>query len=157
MKSIKLVAALIATMSFNTIFAQDTTKIRNSALLSTYYQLKDNLVKSNATAVASSADAFIKAVNEAEKETVNEATKELLLADANAISKSKDINSQREKFSGLSDRMFELAKAHKLSTEPIYQQHCPMKKVSWLSNSKAIKNPYYGSAMLTCGNVKQIL
>jgi hypothetical protein len=32
-----------------------------------------------------------------------------------------------------------------------------MKKASWLSNDKAIKNPYYGSAMLTCGNVKTIL
>jgi len=28
-----------------------------------------------------------------------------------------------------------------------------MKKTYWLSNEAAIKNPYYGNAMLNCGNV----
>jgi len=28
-----------------------------------------------------------------------------------------------------------------------------MKKSSWLSNDTSIKNPYYGSSMLTCGKV----
>jgi hypothetical protein len=31
--------------------------------------------------------------------------------------------------------------------------YCPMKKSNWLSNEKTVKNPYYGSAMLTCGEV----
>jgi hypothetical protein len=46
-----------------------------------------------------------------------------------------------------------MAKGVKLSSEPIYQQYCPMKKAAWLSNESAVKNPYYGSSMLTCGNV----
>jgi hypothetical protein len=64
---------------------------------------------------------------------------------------------QREKFATLSTNMFALAKTMKLSAEPVYQQYCPMKKASWLSNNKAIKNPYYGSAMLTCGSVKETI
>jgi Protein of unknown function (DUF3347). len=28
-----------------------------------------------------------------------------------------------------------------------------MKKANWLSSEKEIKNPYYGSTMLTCGSV----
>ncbi|RYF82932.1 MAG: DUF3347 domain-containing protein, partial [Chitinophagaceae bacterium] len=35
--------------------------------------------------------------------------------------------------------------------------YCPMKKALWLSNEKAIKNPYYGSAMLTCGKVTETI
>jgi hypothetical protein len=32
-----------------------------------------------------------------------------------------------------------------------------MKKASWLSSEAAIKNPYFGSAMLTCGKVTATL
>jgi hypothetical protein len=28
-----------------------------------------------------------------------------------------------------------------------------MKKASWLSSEKTIKNPYFGSAMLSCGEL----
>ena len=30
-----------------------------------------------------------------------------------------------------------------------------MKKAAWLSSEKQIKNPYYGSSMLTCGEVTE--
>jgi hypothetical protein len=53
--------------------------------------------------------------------------------------------------------MIVLAKAVKLSSDPIYEAYCPMKKASWLSSEKVIKNPYYGSAMLTCGSVRDTL
>ncbi|MCW3118020.1 MAG: hypothetical protein JWM28_2102 [Chitinophagaceae bacterium] len=42
--------------------------------------------------------------------------------------------------------MHVLAKKAKLSPEPVYQQYCPMKKASWLSNNKTIQNLYYGNA-----------
>jgi hypothetical protein len=39
--------------------------------------------------------------------------------------------------------------------EAIYYQNCPMynkgKGANWLSKDNAIKNPYYGKEMLTCG------
>mgnify|MGYP002336258182 CR=1 FL=1 len=80
-----------------------------------------------------------------------------LLKDATPISESKDLKKQRQHFSNLSNNMTALAKAVKLSNDPIYQAYCPMKKAGWLSNEKAIKNPYYGSAMLTCGNVVETI
>ncbi|RYF79677.1 MAG: DUF3347 domain-containing protein, partial [Chitinophagaceae bacterium] len=48
------------------------------------------------------------------------------------------------------------AKALKPGNEPIYLQYCPMKNASWLSSAKQIRNPYYGSSMLTCGEVTEI-
>jgi len=32
-----------------------------------------------------------------------------------------------------------------------------MKKATWLSSNKTIKNPYYGNAMLTCGQVTETM
>lgn len=136
-------------------FAQDSTK--TSPLLSSYFSLKDALVSSNANTAATNAGEFIKALNAADKETVKDESRSLLLNDATAISQSTDLKVQREKFASLSANFFLLAKTVKLSSEPVYQQYCPMKKASWLSNSKAIKNPYYGNAMLTCGSVKETL
>jgi len=53
--------------------------------------------------------------------------------------------------------MFAAVKALKLNTAIVYRTYCPMKKSYWLSEAAAIKNPYYGSEMLTCGEVKQTL
>ena len=50
-----------------------------------------------------------------------------------------------------------LAKKVKLSLAPVYQEYCPIQKASWLSNNKAIKNPNYGIAMITCGSVQATL
>jgi DNA-binding transcriptional regulator WhiA len=88
---------------------------------------------------------------------LTEGNRDALLKDAGAISETKDIKHQREHFANLSSNMIVLAKAVKLSSDPIYEAYCPMKKASWLSSEKVIKNPYYGSAMLTCGSVRDTL
>lgn len=157
MKKIFSIVALFATGFVQHSFAQDSTKILPSQILTSYYNLKDALVGSNGNAATASATALVKAINETDKERIKDENRNTLLSDANGISQNKDIKVQREIFERLSTNMVELAKTGKLSTEPVYQQFCPMKKASWLSSSKAIKNPYYGSAMLTCGSIKETL
>ncbi len=154
MKKIFLAVALFATTFVQNSFAQET---QQSPLLTSYYNLKNALVASNSTTAATSAEEFVKAVNSMDTAIVKAESRSALLKDAVAISQTKDLNVQRVKFATLSANMFTLAKTVKLSAEPIYQQYCPMKKASWLSDVKAIKNPYYGSAMLTCGSVKVTL
>ncbi len=156
MKKIFLVA-FITTSLAQLCFAQDSTKTKSSPLLTSYYNLKDALVSSNANIAAASASEFVKAINSLDTAVVKSESRNALLNDAISISQTKDLNVQRVKFATLSANMFALGKTVKLSAEPIYQQYCPMKKASWLSDVKAIKNPYYGSAMLTCGSVKETL
>lgn len=76
--------------------------------------------------------------------------------DAALISKTSDPKKQREAFDTLSENIYQLAKVSKQEA-PVYLQHCPMandgKGANWLSREEAIKNPYYGSKMLTCGKV----
>lgn len=158
MKKILLFIAIIATVNFNKSFGQDNQQQNQlSQLLSQYYSIKDALVAGNGIKASSVADQFIKTANAIDYRIVSEGNINALLKDASSISEAKDIKKQREVFANLSNNMAALAKAVKLSSQPIYQQYCPMKKASWLSSEQAIKNPYYGSAMLTCGSVVETI
>jgi len=154
MKKILLSVAFIATAFAQNTFAQE---INPSPLLSSYYSIKDALVSGNANASSSKAAEFVKTATSLDEKSLPVEYRNALLKDAEEISKSKEIKQQRELFAGFSANMVALAKAVKLTAEPVYQQYCPMKKASWLSSNKAIKNPYFGSAMLTCGKVTETL
>ena len=157
MKKTFFAVAFLATLLAQQAFAQESPKTSNQSFLNSYYAIKDALVSSNPGMAAANAAEFVKTLNATNDQTVKKETRAALLNDAEIISQSKDIKLQREKFISLSDNMVVLAKSSRLSAEPVYQQYCPMKKASWLSGNKAIKNPYYGSAMLTCGSIKETL
>jgi len=42
----------------------------------------------------------------------------------------------------------------------LYHDHCPMydnnKGAMWLSETREIRNPYFGDKMMTCGSVKEM-
>ena len=158
MKKSILVIAFLATVFVQKTFAQDSTQQHQlSQLLTQYYNIKDALVAGNGNLASVKAEEFIKIANSIDYKVISEGNINALLKDASPISETKDINKQRQHFANLSNNMAELAKSVKLTTEPIYKAYCPMKKTNWLSNEKAIKNPYYGNAMLTCGNVVETI
>jgi copper chaperone CopZ len=129
-------------------------------LLSLYYDIKNALISSNANTAAAKATAFLTAIKAVDMKSLSEADhnafmplQDKLIFDATHISESKDVDHQRDHFSTFSTNFYSLAKAVKLSEKPVYQAYCPMKKMYWLSSEAAIKNPYYGKMMLTCGKV----
>ena len=67
-----------------------------------------------------------------------------------------NIKHQREHFQMLSKDIYDLVKAFG-TTQTLYKDYCPMVKAIWLSENKPIKNPYYGSSMLTCGSVQETI
>ncbi|HKC36710.1 MAG TPA: DUF3347 domain-containing protein [Chitinophagaceae bacterium] len=158
MKKLILMTALLATVFVQKIFAQDSTqKYQLSQLLSQYYNIKDALVAGNGVLASVKAEEFIKTANSIDYKLISEGNINAFLKDATPISEIKDIKIQRDHFANLSNNMATLAKGVKLTADPIYQAYCPMKKANWLSNDKAIKNPYYGNAMLTCGKVVETI
>lgn len=164
MKKIFLLVAFIATAFTQQLFAQDTKASSLSALLPSYYDIKNALISSDATATASKAGDFLKAINGVDMKSLPEADmtalmplQEKLAFDVRHISESKDIAHQREHFANFSANFFKLAKAVKLTDQAVYYDYCPMKKSYWLSANAAIKNPYFGSQMLTCGTVAETL
>lgn len=136
-------------------------------LLNQYFALKDALVKTDGSAAANKAALLqeaIKAVNMNKlapaEHTVWMKVMDNLTTDAAAITKSKDVTKQRVAFASLSLKLYELAKVSSFGS-PVYYQHCPMfndgKGANWLSKEKAVKNPFYGSQMITCGSTVETL
>ena len=158
MKKIYLTVVLIATSFTQNIFAQDSTKqAQIHQLLSLYYDVKDGLVAGNADIAASKAEAFVTVTKSVGYKLTSEGNIKSLAEYALKISQTKDLKKQRDYFSNFSTGIIALSKTVKLSDKPIYLAYCPMKKASWPSNEKVIKNPYYGSSMLTCGEVTETL
>lgn len=154
MKKTLLIVAFFATAFTHNSFAQtDSRATQASQLLSHYYNIKNALVAGDANTAASNADAFVKTANSVDYKVISEGNISTLVKDAGKISQSKDLKKQREYFANFSSNMITVAKAISLSDQPVYEAYCPMKKAYWLSGEKEIKNPYYGSSMLTCGEV----
>lgn len=127
-----------------------------------YFDLKDALVKSDGKSASTAAKALVTAIGKVKMGELEPKTHEVwmvkmkaLSENAEKISESTDADDQRVYFSGLSQPMYELMK---LSTAgpTVYYQKCPMynngKGANWLSKESSIKNPYYGSMMMTCGS-----
>ncbi len=131
-----------------------------------YFDLKDALVKSDAPIAATKAATLLKAINAIKMETLGDnhvaymKVESELKLHTQHINESKDIAHQRDHFTSLSKNMYELLKTAKANTT-VYYQHCPMyndgKGANWLSKESAIKNPYYGSMMLSCGKVQETI
>ncbi|TJZ63254.1 DUF3347 domain-containing protein [Sphingobacterium olei] len=149
----------------NTAHAQNAPQLK--AVFDNYFSVKDALVKTDAGTAFDKATALIKAIKGVEmtklstdEHTVWMKVMKDLTANAEKIAASKDVAKQRENFALLSKNMYELAKVSK-HEKPIYYQHCPMyssgKGAYWLSKEATVKNPYYGSQMLTCGNVQETI
>jgi len=147
--------------------AADKQSSALAPVMTNYFRLQQALVQSDAKQAAAMAGALEKAIQsvdmaslKAEEHTAWMKAKEKLSGDASSIAKSQDLKKQRQLFSTLSESTYSLAMAADLP-QPVYYNNCPMfnngKGANWLSEDKAIKNPYYGSQMLTCGkNIETI-
>ncbi len=132
--------------------------------LNNYYLVKDALVASDAAAASSRAAEFAESLESidtakmtAEQNALWAKLSAPLKKDARHINTKKDLEHQREHFATLSGNMYSLIVGFKANETDAFLQYCPMKKSSWLSSAKEIRNPYYGSRMLTCGSVKSTI
>jgi Protein of unknown function (DUF2911)/Protein of unknown function (DUF3347) len=133
-------------------------------MLTNYYGVKNALIADDGKTANAQAGEFIKmlatvpmAKMTAEQHTLFMGLSEKVKFDAQHINDTKDIKQQREHFNDLSNNFFAMLKGLNANEQPVYQQYCPMAKGYWLSDNSAVKNPYYGKAMLTCGKVTETL
>ena len=144
---------------------QDGSTDHLQPVFDAYFNLKDALVASDGAKAKQAASTFDEALHSVPMEKLDQSVHivwmkvmEGLLDPAHAISKTTDIDAQRKAFATLTDPMAELAKASPRSMA-IYRDHCPMYEggADWLSTEKPIKNPFYGSMMMSCGSVKETI
>lgn len=155
MKKLFFLAALLAAV-FTQSYATEKS-LMNSDLLDQYFSIKDALVAGKPDIASNHAAEFVKAAASVDAKMLPDASRALLIKDASAIANTKDLKKQRQLFSEFSENITALAKVIKYSKGDIYKAYCPMAKAGWLSKEAAIRNPYYGNAMLTCGKVVETI
>ncbi|WP_228851250.1 efflux RND transporter periplasmic adaptor subunit [Aegicerativicinus sediminis] len=154
------------TLTFTEV--NETLKNKLYSAVEAYITLKNGLVDSNAEIAGKSANELSTAIskiiddqiNSEEERSFLNSKKEEIHTLANNISKTTNLDGMRTLFKPLSKDIIELVKAIGINHD-IYEQYCPMadnnKGGYWLSKEKEIRNPYFGEAMLNCGEIKDTL
>lgn len=138
--------------------------MRSSQIVGDYLELKNALVADNKEAAAKVGEKLVGSLenfdkSKFDKEQQGELTDIIEDATEHAehIAKSH-LDHQREHFDVLSKDVIDLISITG-TKKTLYQDFCPMfndkKGAQWLSATKEIKNPYYGSKMVTCGSVQK--
>lgn len=132
-----------------------------------YFVVKDAMISSDGNTTSIASKELLTAINNVNMDQLATDVHMVwmkvfkqLKDDASQIANAKDIKKQRHHFVTLSKEMYSLMKVAKYDTT-VYYQHCPMandgKGANWLSKENEVKNPYYGSKMLTCGKTVETL
>ena len=165
MKFNKIFFSVLFLLTFTFGYSQNNTSIK--PVINAYIGLKDALVATNNEQAVLNATTLVKALSAVNTDDLNTATNNTwgkisndLINAAKFIQASNDISVQRDQFVTLSSNMYLLVKDAK-NEVPVYYQFCPMankgKGANWLSLENKVKNPYYGSRMLSCGKVVETL
>lgn len=138
-----------------------------SSIMNHYFEVKNALVNDNskgASEAAAKLSAAIKSLDKsyfaAEQKKSYDLVEPALKSSADAIAGATDIKTQREQFINLSDAAYSIAKDFGAG-KAVYREFCPMARDNqgayWVSESKEVKNPYFGAEMLGCGEVKEVI
>lgn len=132
-----------------------------------YFAIKDALINGDADQAAHFAQALVDALDAVKLENTDAKAyshfikQRVAIKAASAdIAGTPKISKQRTQFSVLSDKMYALMQSYK-PAYPVYLSYCPMFNngdgANWISKENTIRNPYYGSRMMTCGKIKETL
>lgn len=139
-----------------------------SEMVAGYLELKNALANDNGKDAAEAGNRLVNIMKKFDKSSLTPEQKKVyedIEEDAREHAEHIGVNAdkiahQREHFDILSQDLYDLVKVAG-SGQTLYLDHCPMyndnKGANWLSETKEIKNPYYGKSMLTCGEVKEVL
>lgn len=137
-------------------------------VVANYLKLKNALVNDNSKEAANSGNALIATIGKVDMNSISKEQMKDYMDIAESAKENAEhigdnagkIDHQREHFVLLSKDINDLIKLFG-TKQKLYQDYCPManegKGAIWISEVKDIKNPYYGSKMLTCGSIKKTL
>ncbi len=167
MKNIKL-TTLCVLLTCIVVFAKAQPVLPASngidRVTNAYIGVKNALVESDGDQARLRAKMLLKELSASPEQRLKPEQKTFWLAyvdrikeDTRYISQTTDLAGQRAHFGTLSKNMFAALKKIKVNTLTVYQQYCPMKKQMWISETVAIRNPYFGKQMLECGTTQETL
>lgn len=133
-----------------------------------YINLKDALVKEDSKSTSTSASTLLNNLTKVNMKLLSDnkahnhwmSLEKEIKSSATSISETSDIKLQRNHFKHLSSHLINAVQLFGVN-EKVYLEFCPMADNNngayWLSKEEKVINPYFGEAMLTCGEVKQII
>ncbi len=132
-------------------------------VIEAYISLKDALIKSDVLLASHESKVFRKVLEEIpvgkRKQTRNYWS--ILHKTSKGINENVSLEHQRKQFQMISDKLIEMVRNFDKISHKLFVQFCPMadnnKGAYWLSKEEKILNPYFGDAMLKCGEVRQII
>lgn len=144
--------------------------------LTAYSIISENLVAWDSTAASENAARLAEVINNLPLDELKKdsaaiyETAQMFVENAKGevqiIASEKNIRTQREAFSSLTDNFYQFLNVVQYDRDVLYLQECPMafddtKAAQWLSEQEEIRNPYlglyhprYGKGMLKCGETK---
>lgn len=143
-------------------------KVQLTKVYENYLKMKDAFVASDAHKVMKAASDVSAALKKADMgllkgdaHMVWMENLEILEKTAASMSKQMDIEQQRSEFAKFNIAFYKSIKTFGLDGQTAYYQYCPMafgdKGAYWLSDTKEIRNPYFGDQMLSCGETRETL
>ena len=136
-------------------------------LISAYLKLKDAFVATDEAKAVEEAKNSLKALEKIDmgllKGDAHDQWMKIqttLKNNFNGIIQMDGIEMKRSHFSIISNELTKAVEKFGIKTSaPVYLEFCPMafdnKGAYWLSETKEIRNPYFGDKMMTCGEVKK--
>ena len=133
-----------------------------------YIKLKDALVKDDADDVIIEAKNTLSSLTKVDVKLLKDEKAHAdwmvlhkeIESSVSSISEETNIKAQRSHFKRLSMHLISAIETFGIN-EIVYSQYCPMADNNngayWLSEQKKVINPYFGEAMLTCGEVKHVI
>ena len=137
-------------------------------VLNEYIALKDAFVKEESNNIISQSEKIgailskvdMKLLENKEAQTFWMSLEKQLRVAVSSILKTTAIKEQRNHFKQVSASLIEAVKVFGIN-EKVFVAFCPMadsnKGAYWLSKEEKVINPYFGNAMLTCGEIKQVI
>ena len=120
------------------------------SILDHYLKIQGELAKDSIKGVDEDAAAISKAVKADEMKMLSPD----VATQADTLAQAKDLKAAREAFKPLSASLVKYLADNKAGVGTYHEAYCPMVKANWLQTGKAIKNPYMGKQMLSCGELK---
>ncbi|MBR9998361.1 MAG: DUF3347 domain-containing protein [Cyclobacteriaceae bacterium] len=154
---------MVAQLNVPEKFHQQLNEVFESSI-----PLKEAFVKSDPEKVKEAAGKVVDQLGKVDSKLLETQAHEIwmqnLMSIAHLLDQIKnagDLEEQRQIYAMFNRAMYRSFKFLGHEGDPIYYQYCPMafdnKGAYWLSETKVIRNPYFGDRMLTCGSTKEVL
>lgn len=139
-----------------------------TAFYKAYIKMNEAFIESDAPKVSAEAKNTMQALSNVEMELLKGDTHldwmdqlNVLKPTLETIGNGNDLEKQRLEYATFNQAFYKSLKMFGLDNETAYYQFCPMANndqgAFWLSETKEIRNPYFGDMMLSCGETRDTI